>query len=174
MQPKDAMELEKMLEAAIHFRKPCCIRYPCGEAISLDYGAPVLLGRSEIIRRGKDICLIALGDRVSTAMAVAQKLTNYSPTIINARFIKPLDGAMLLACAREHKRIYVLEDHVRTGGFGSGIAEFFTQKGVAVDLHIFAWPDCFIPHASHNSDLEKIFHFTVDDFVLKILHDFNQ
>ncbi|MDR2812608.1 MAG: 1-deoxy-D-xylulose-5-phosphate synthase [Puniceicoccales bacterium] len=175
MQPKDGDELCKMLEAAIHFHVPCCIRYPRGAAVQTvnrrNCCAGVVLGQSETIQRGKDICMIALGDSVSVAMAVARKLPYYAFTIINARFIKPLDEIMLRTCAQNCKRIYTLENHVEAGGFGSAIAEFFARENIAIDLHIFAWPDCFIPHASSNEDLEKMFHLTVDDIAMKIEND---
>ncbi|MDR1366735.1 MAG: 1-deoxy-D-xylulose-5-phosphate synthase [Puniceicoccales bacterium] len=174
MQPKDAMELQKMLETAIHFHAPCCIRYPRGVAAQSNHCAAIALGKSEIIQRGKDICIIALGDKVSIALAIAKKLSNHSFTIINARFIKPLDETTLLACAQNHKKIYTLEDHVKAGGLGSAIAEFFVQKNIPIDLHIFAWPDCFIPHASNNEDLEKMYHLTADDLALSISHDFEK
>ncbi|MDR2371616.1 MAG: 1-deoxy-D-xylulose-5-phosphate synthase [Puniceicoccales bacterium] len=173
MQPKDGNELSKMLEAAIHFHAPCCIRYPRSVRVSMDsHCTAVELGRGEIIQWGKDICLIALGDKVSVAMAVVKKLPHYSFTIINARFVKPLDEILIITCARDHKKIYILEDHVQAGGFGSAVAEFFTQRNIAIDLHIFAWPNCFIPHASNNEDLEKMFHLTADDIAVIIANDF--
>jgi 1-deoxy-D-xylulose-5-phosphate synthase len=175
MQPKDGNELGKMLEAAIHFRAPCCIRYPRRGRVSMGGGcAAVELGKSEIIQRGKDICIIALGDQVSVAMAIVKKLSCYSFTVINVRFIKPLDEVLIIECARGHKKIYILEDHVQAGGLGSAIAEFFIQRNIVIDLHIFAWPDCFIPHASSGEDLEKMFHLTADDIATSIANDFGE
>ncbi|MDR2371970.1 MAG: 1-deoxy-D-xylulose-5-phosphate synthase [Puniceicoccales bacterium] len=175
MQPKDGDELRKMLEAAIHFHGPCCIRYPRNARGPMDgHCAAIELGRSEIIQRGKDICLIALGGMVFVAVAVAKKLPHRSITVINARFAKPLDEVMFAACARDHKKIYILEDHVQMGGFGSAVAEFFVQKHIAVDLHIFAWPNCFIPHASNDEDLEKMFHLTADDIATSIASDLGE
>jgi 1-deoxy-D-xylulose-5-phosphate synthase len=186
MQPKDTIELEGMLEAAVAFRAPCCIRYP-SEAKSIN--APrnisndhknesnIQLGQSEILQHGKDICIIALGHRVGTAFEVARKLPQFSFTIVNARFIKPLDEIMLINCAQTHRKIYIMEDHVRAGGFGSAVAEFFiqtkiwSQKKLSVDLHIFAWPNTFIPHASNRDDLEAMFHLRVGDMVEKIQKD---
>jgi 1-deoxy-D-xylulose-5-phosphate synthase len=176
MQPRDVVELRKMLGAAIHFHLPCCIRYPRSTVAPLagECHADVELGKSEVIQRGRDICVIALGDRVSIALAIAKKMLNYSFTIINARFIKPLDEALLIECVRSHRKIYTLEEHVRAGGFGSAVAEFFAQNNIAVALHIFAWPDCFISHASNGEDLERMFHFTVDDMAMKIANDFKR
>ncbi|MDR1907059.1 MAG: 1-deoxy-D-xylulose-5-phosphate synthase [Puniceicoccales bacterium] len=175
MQPKDGAELRKMLEAAIHFHAPCCIRYPRSTATETknhsNHCPSVALGQSEMIQCGRDICLIALGEKVAVAMAVARKLSCYSFTIVNARFVKPLDEVILLACARDHKRIYTLEDHAETGGFGSAVAEFLARENRPINLHIFAWPDRFVPHASNNEDLEKMFHLTVDDIAAKIVSD---
>jgi 1-deoxy-D-xylulose-5-phosphate synthase len=174
MQPRDGVELRKMLEAAIHFHVPCCIRYPRRAAVPVanQCHADVELGKGEVIQRGKDICVIALGDRVSLAVAIAKKMSNYSFTIINARFVKPLDEALLVECVRGHRKVYTLEEHVRAGGFGSAVAEFFAQNNIAVDLHIFAWPDRFIPHASNREDLERMFRRRVDDIAMKIANDF--
>ncbi|MDR1591162.1 MAG: 1-deoxy-D-xylulose-5-phosphate synthase [Puniceicoccales bacterium] len=173
MQPKDGGELCKMLRAAIHFRAPCCIRYPRSVTVLAENNCTdIVLGKSEVIQWGSDICLIALGDRISVAMAVAEKLSHYSFTVINARFIKPLDNAILLECVRRHKKIYILEDHVETGGFGSAVIEFLARENIIIGVHIFAWPDRFIPHASNSRDLEKMFHLTEEDIAVKIANDF--
>jgi 1-deoxy-D-xylulose-5-phosphate synthase len=176
MQPRDTTELAQMLVSAIDFHAPCCIRYPrrtAGEIqpISQRQKGPIEIGKSELIQRGKDACIIALGEKVAVALDVAKKLPHHSFTIINARFIKPLDEAMLRICAREHRKIYTIEDHVQAGGFGSAVAEFFVANKIAADLHIFAWPDTFIPHASNDGDLERKYHLTASDIALTIAKD---
>jgi 1-deoxy-D-xylulose-5-phosphate synthase len=135
--------------------------------------AEIQLGRSEIIARGTDICLIALGEKVGAALEIARRLPQLSFTVVNARFVKPLDGAMLAACARRHRFIYTIEDHVKSGGFGSAAVEFLAGKNLAKHIHIFAWPDAFISHASCENDLKKMFRFTVADMVEKIRADQN-
>jgi 1-deoxy-D-xylulose-5-phosphate synthase len=233
MQPKDPRELGAMLEAAVNFNAPCCIRYPremevisanggCdgsggnagnnhgpfptsagiqlgrsevmarGVDISANGGcggnsgnggnagnnhgpfptsAEIQLGRSEIIARGADICLIALGEKVGVALEIARRLPQLSFTIINARFVKPLDCALFGDCARHHRFVYTIEDHVKSGGFGSAVAEFLAEENLAAHVHIFSWPDTFIPHASRNDDLKKMFHFTTEDIIEKIRAD---
>ncbi|MDR3317486.1 MAG: 1-deoxy-D-xylulose-5-phosphate synthase [Puniceicoccales bacterium] len=179
MQPKDTDELEAMLEAAIEFRKPCCIRYPRetkivsikNNSINEKVCPKICLGKSEIVVQGKDICLIALGEKVYLALEIARKLPQFSFTIIHGRFVKPLDHEVLLECAKHHLSIYTIEDHVKSGGFGSAVAEFLIEQHLPIHIHIFAWPDTFIPHASNNEDLENMFHFTVDDMVKKIQTD---
>jgi 1-deoxy-D-xylulose-5-phosphate synthase len=188
MQPKDPTELEAMLEAAVEFGKPCCFRYPREtEVVHLNHSdtnddlandfqkksSRIQLGKSEMITHGKDICLIALGEKVSVALEIARRLPQISFTIINARFVKPLDGEMLIHCAHNHRSLYTIEDHLRSGGFGSAVLEFLAEKNLKIKAHIFAWPSEFIPHASNNDDLEKMFHFTVDDMVKKIQEDQN-
>ncbi|MDR1435405.1 MAG: 1-deoxy-D-xylulose-5-phosphate synthase [Puniceicoccales bacterium] len=185
MQPKDPEELEAMLEAAVNFGKSCCIRYPreVGSIRSPGHSFPgqrsmnvtpeIQLGKSETIRRGKEICLIALGEKVGVAVEIAQKLPQFSFTIINGRFVKPLDGEMLTHCAQNHRLLYTIEDHVKSGGFGSAVLEFLGEKNLKIDAHIFAWPDEFIPHASNGGDLEKMFHFTVGDMIKKIQEDYS-
>jgi 1-deoxy-D-xylulose-5-phosphate synthase len=187
MQPRHSQELEMMLEAATTFQKPCCIRYPRErEALAIDGAggadnsdgldrerptAEIRLGRSEIITRGTDVCLIALGEKVSIALKIAQKLPRLSFTIVSARFVKPLDWRTLEDCARRHRMLYTIEDHVKSGGFGSSVVEFLAEKGLAAHVHIFAWPDEFISHASNNDDLKKMFHFTVEDMAQRIQMD---
>jgi 1-deoxy-D-xylulose-5-phosphate synthase len=129
------------------------------------------LGKSETLVQGTEIAIIALGERVTTAMEIREILPQFSFTIINARFVKPLDEEMLLNCARHHHHIYTMEDHVRSGGFGSAVMEFLSDKNLSAKVHIFAWPDKFIPHGSRVEDLEKMFHFTVEDMAAKIKSD---
>jgi 1-deoxy-D-xylulose-5-phosphate synthase len=177
MQPKDPWELEGMLEAALRFRAPCCIRYPrrsetiAGAGSGRSAPSEIQLGRSEIIARGTDVCLIALGEKVAVASEIARQLPQLSFTIVNARFVKPLDRGMLLDCARRHRRLYTIEDHVKSGGLGSAVVEYLAEKNLAKHVHTFAWPDAFIPHASRDDDLKKMFHFTVEDMVEKIRAD---
>jgi 1-deoxy-D-xylulose-5-phosphate synthase len=123
LQAKNCNELRKMLEAAIHFHAPCCVRYPRGVRVPTDdHCTAIELGRSEIMQQGEDICIIALGDKVSVAMAVAKNLPHCSSTIINVRFIRPFDQIMFMAPARDHKKMYILEDHPQIWGFGSAFA----------------------------------------------------
>jgi 1-deoxy-D-xylulose-5-phosphate synthase len=186
MQPKDPRELEAMLEAAVTFNAPCCIRYPRGVEVSANGGAggngtggglpaapaEIQLGRSEVMIWGTDICLIALGEKVGVALEIVRRLPQLSFTVINARFVKPLDGALFTDCARRHRFLYTIEDHVKSGGFGSAVVEFLAGENLAKGVHIFAWPDVFIPHASRDDDLKKMFHFTATDMAEKIQTDY--
>jgi 1-deoxy-D-xylulose-5-phosphate synthase len=192
MQPKDPEELEAMLEAAIEFRRPCCIRYPRevrmiptmnthSRALNVDHPSTkqgcrekslkIQWGKSEMIAQGTEICLFALGEKVAVAIAIAKKLPQFSFTIVNARFVKPIDSEALTYCARHHDALYVIEDHVKTGGLGSAVIEFLTENKLPINTDVFAWPDEFIPHASHSDDLEKMFHLTPEDMAEKIRRD---
>ena len=171
-QPSDTEELKLMISAAINWNKPCCIRYPRATYVTeIRSHCPIKLGKSEKIQEGSDYCIIALGEKVYTALQVAQVLSPYRGTIINARFIKPYDEEMLEECAQKYRFIYTIEDHVRTGGFGESVACFLEEHNCTGNFHLFAWPDQFLPHASTDHDLEKLCHFTVRNIAKKIRSD---
>ncbi|MDE6576300.1 MAG: 1-deoxy-D-xylulose-5-phosphate synthase [Opitutales bacterium] len=170
MQPSDTEELTMMLTAAITWNRPCAIRYPRTTATKPQSHTPIQIGRSEILQEGQRIALIALGEKVATAQEVTKKLS-CNCTIINARFVKPLDEALLRHCAEKHDYLYILEDHVATNGSGSTVTSFFQQNQIPVHLHCFAWPDQFLPHATNDADLLTKYHLTADDIVEKILQD---
>ncbi|MDD4941644.1 MAG: 1-deoxy-D-xylulose-5-phosphate synthase [Candidatus Omnitrophica bacterium] len=156
MAPQDGAELEAMLEFAISLDKPCVIRYPKSVIPALETGrSPLALGRPDVLRMGKDYCLIALGSMVEHALAAQSLLAKegLSGMCINARFIKPLDpGAFAKAMQQIDPRapIITVEDGVIDAGFGSAVSEALGRSVERIGL-----PDQFIVHGKRQLLLEK-------------------
>ena len=173
MAPKDGFELEAMLEAAIKYGKPVVIRYPrdfAGSLVSISSFKPIQVGRSESLRSGKDIALVAIGSMVNTALQVAEILSKEGKeaSVINARFIKPLDQEMLENLARSTKKIVTLEEGIISGGFGSAVLEFFERENIRdVRVKCFGLPDQFIEHGAREELLRK-YHLTPDELAATI------
>jgi deoxyxylulose-5-phosphate synthase len=129
IQSKNGNELRKMLEAAVYSHAPCYVRYLRAVRVPMDdHCTAIELGRSEIIQQGEDICIIALEDKISVAMAVTQNLPHYSSTTINIRFIRPLDEVMFMASARDHKKwIYEKIMH-KYGNLNARLQTFLFSK----------------------------------------------
>ena len=168
MSPKDGKELKDMLRLALSLEGPSAIRYPRGKAMEFEYpDTPLILGKSEIITEGKDGVIIAEGNMFFKAFEVCKRLEKSGKnfTLINARFIKPLDEELLAELSKRHEVIYTIEDNVCSGGFGSSILEFFSLKKLSVDIRIIGYDDSFIPHGEKEElyslkkmDSESIFN----------------
>lgn len=149
MAPKDFYELEEMLEFAVDLKKPVLIRYPRGkEDIKFENCEKIKLGRSEILEKGNDITIIAIGKMVSRAIEVANilKEKNITSTVINARFLKPFDEKTLLN--NINKSIITIEDGTIIGGLGSKVEEILSENKINVKLNKIAYPDEFIKHGN--------------------------
>jgi 1-deoxy-D-xylulose-5-phosphate synthase len=156
MSPKDENEFRHMIYTAVKHDGPIAIRYPRGNAsgITLDNELKEFkIGKAEILSKGQNVLIIALGPLVNTALTVAKNLKEklgLTSTIINARFAKPLDKELLLNEITKHDLVCTLEDGALAGGFGSSIIELVND--VALDLQKsivrFGMKDDFIPHAS--------------------------
>ncbi|MBN2068179.1 MAG: 1-deoxy-D-xylulose-5-phosphate synthase [Opitutales bacterium] len=157
-QPKDEDELSDLLWTALNSGKPFFIRYPKGAAkgISIKETPNRLpVGKAEVVRAGSDISFWALGPSVDDALVVAEALSEegISVEVVNARFAKPLDRDLLLGKAQTHRLIVTLEDHVRTGGFGSAVLECLEDARVYTPVKRIGWPDEYIGHASTQEEL---------------------
>jgi len=155
MAPKDAQELERMLEFALGLNKPVTIRYPRAPAFYPAGNQPgfnVELGRSEVVRRGKDFALIALGSMVSVCLDAAEILlkSGLSGEIINARFINPLDMETLSVLRKRFEFIFTAEEGITDAGFGSLIEGAIGKPVVKIGL-----PRKFIPHGKRDLLLDK-------------------
>lgn len=168
MSPKDGKELSEMLKLAVTLEGPAAIRYPRGNAREFEYAeTPLELGKSEILEEGEDGVIISEGNMVYRALEVCEKLkqAGRSFTIVNARFIKPLDEKLILELSGKHKVIYTLEDNIVSGGFGSSILELLSRHKTDTDVRMIGFDDCFIPHGEKeelytlkNMDCESIFN----------------
>ncbi|MBK7254562.1 MAG: 1-deoxy-D-xylulose-5-phosphate synthase [Ignavibacteria bacterium] len=151
MSPKDENELRNMLyTATLYKRGPIAMRYPRGNALGVETGdfEKMEIGKGEIVKEGKDIAIIALGNMVKNSVdaAVILKDKNIDAEIINARFVKPLDIELLSDVFGRFKKIITVEDNTIVGGFGSAVAEFAAQNNYKNDILIHGIPDRFIEH----------------------------
>ena len=152
MAPKNKWELSDMLKFAIRQKSPVAIRYPRGEAyIGLeDYRAPIEMGKAEILEKGKEIAILAVGNMVRTAVHVTENLRNcgYEPTLVNMRFVKPLDMDLLEILREDHSLIVTMEENVKSGGFGEQVMTYYGSRLHSPAVRIVAIEDQFVPHGS--------------------------
>lgn len=152
MAPKNKWELSDMLKFAIRQKSPVAIRYPRGEAYTglEDYRAPIEMGKAEILEKGKEIAILAVGNMVRTAIQVTENLRNrgYEPTLVNMRFVKPLDMDLLEILREDHSLIVTLEENVKSGGFGEQVMTYYGSRLHSPAVRIVAIEDKFVPHGS--------------------------
>ena len=154
MAPKDENELMAMMVTALHHDGPSAIRYPRGSALGVPLDAspsPLPLGRAELLRQGGDGVIFALGSTVAEALKAADLLhqEELNTTVVNSRFLKPLDTDLIQSLCRDIPRIVTVEDNVRQGGFGSAVLEAITDAGLK-DFRIqrIGIPDRFVEHGA--------------------------
>lgn len=156
--PKNGWELENALEFALeHFYGPIAIRYPRGCAYTglSEYVQPIEYGKSELIHEGSHICLMAVGNMMETALTTGERLKEYNidATIVNARFVKPIDEDMICDIADEHELLVTLEENVYTSGFGEAVSRYTQMNGLNIRTLGIALPDDYIEHG--NVDILK-------------------
>lgn len=173
MAPKDGPELEHMLEKAIEWGRPAAIRYPRAEATQL-VGASscegLEIGKSELLREGKNLIILAVGNMVNAALMASSVLSKkgLEAEVINARFIKPLDSEMLERIAYSGKKIFTLEEGIVGGGFGSAVLEFLERENLSnTKIKCIGLPDEFIEHGARAELLRK-YHLTPDEVAATI------
>ena len=156
MAPFNESSLIKALEFSLNFPTPLAIRYPRGAFTADDFETPDYeLGKAHIIQDGKDLLFIGYGDGVGTAIETA-KLLDREVTIVDLRFVKPLDTQMLQELADRFDRWYIFSDSVRLGGVASAIDEFFATKEKKPTLLTFEYEDNFIEHGNTKEVKESL------------------
>jgi 1-deoxy-D-xylulose-5-phosphate synthase len=144
MAPKDENELRHMLKTAVeHIDGPIAVRYPRGAAIGVATNEPLQtlpIGRAEVLREGADVAILAVGSMVQSTERAAEQLLNdgVSATVVNARFIKPLDEALILQLAARCGAIVTVEESSIRGGFGAGVLELLANHGVTIPVRTLA------------------------------------
>ena len=149
--PRDENQLQHLLATAVESGLPFALRFPRGAApgAALDPDPkPLPIGRAELLRPGRDLAFVALGPCVTSALAAAEALESrgLSAAVIDARFAKPLDEALLSEAARGCGRIVTLEDHARAAGFGSAVLELLSECAPAARVLRLGLPDRFVDH----------------------------
>ncbi len=157
MAPKDEQELRDMLYTSIHSYTsgPLAIRYPRGNSVGVPMRPmqSIEIGKSETLRTGSDVALIAIGNMVTKVEQAAELLAadGISAEVVNARFVKPLDTAMIDDIAKRVGRIITIEDGQIQGGFGSAVAEHIAQHHhEGVDLLMHGIPDIYVDHGTQD------------------------
>lgn len=174
MAPKNKWELSDMMKFAVNYDGPVAIRYPRGKAYDglSEFRAPIVYGQSEWINMESDICLIAVGSMVETAVSVREKLKSKGKnvSILNVRFVNPFDKEMIKDALKTHRHLVTMEENVKAGGFGENIAEFLCSEGLFAKLTNISIPDVYVEHG--NVDLlKKEIGIDADSIVEKILLD---
>ncbi|WP_136805630.1 1-deoxy-D-xylulose-5-phosphate synthase [Desulfosediminicola flagellatus] len=152
MAPKDEEELRHMLFTSVNYDGPTCIRYPrgSGEGVELtDELNRLEIGKGEVLVEGDDVLLLPIGNRVYPALAAAKKLAElgFKATVINPRFLKPLDGELICHWAEKTGRVVTIEDNAVAGGFGSSILELLSMQQMhSVKTTLLGYSDKFIEH----------------------------
>ncbi|MDO9514762.1 MAG: 1-deoxy-D-xylulose-5-phosphate synthase [Syntrophales bacterium] len=136
MAPKDENELQHMLKTAVECGGPASIRYPRGSGVGIpldDVPEMIEIGKAQIVRKGKDLAIIAIGSTVYPSLEAAEILAqeHIETTVVNSRFVKPLDRTLLCEIASSFKKIVTVEENVLMGGFGSAVLELFEEMGVS-------------------------------------------
>ena len=152
MAPKNKWELSDMLKYAVESGVPIAIRYPRGQAYDglKEFRDPVKMGVSEIIYEEKDIALLAVGSMVATAVKAREilKEKGYKVTLVNARFVKPIDTDVLDRLAPKHSIFVTMEENVASGGYGEKVIEYVEETGIKAKVLPIAIPDEYVEHGS--------------------------
>jgi len=141
MAPKDEGEMRDMLRTAIEYPGPAALRYPRGSGFGVDIErepARLEIGKAEVLREGHDVAILAYGEMVYPAIEAGENLAGegVSATVVNARFVKPLDEELITEIARSHRLIVKAEDAYLAGGFGSAVLELLEAKGLADRIRV--------------------------------------
>jgi 1-deoxy-D-xylulose-5-phosphate synthase len=175
MQPKDEDELVDMLHTSLSLPGPGFIRYPRGAgtgAAIKEQPVALAVGHAEVLREGSNIMIWALGTMVEDALKLASRLSaeeNISVGVVNARFVKPLDRALLLSHAACIPLLVTMEDHVLAGGFGSAVLESLQDADCATAVERIGWPDKFVEHGSSVEVLRASYGLAPDDIHRRVL-----
>lgn len=179
MAPADEDELADMLATGLAWQGPAFVRYPRGNAAGVPmkhFPEEIELGKSKRIQSGNDVDIWAMGTMLADAEKVAARLSEHgiSAGVVNARFAKPMDSQALRESAESHSLIVTMEDHVVTGGFGTGLIEALSDIRVSCPVLRIGWPDEFIEHGSSAGGLREAYGLNneaITERVINRLHE---
>jgi 1-deoxy-D-xylulose-5-phosphate synthase len=152
MAPADENDLRSMLATALLHDGPIAFRYPRGSATGVPLHEPVEplpLGQGQVLKEGDDILILAIGRSVGDALEARNTLKNIgiSATVVNCRFVKPLDLDLICTLAKKIPRVITVEENVRSGGFGSAVLEAFSDAGLnGIRVERIGIADTFVEH----------------------------
>lgn len=152
MAPKNKWELSDMLKFAVKFNGPIALRYPRGEAYDglKEFREPIAFGKAEWLLNDRQVVLIAVGSMVKTALCVRSALAKkgYGCSIINARFVKPIDMDIIDEALKNHELIVTMEENVASGGFGEKVRDYLGTVSSRVKLLNITIPDEYVEHGN--------------------------
>lgn len=152
MSPKNRWELADMLRFAVDYEGPIALRYPRGTAYDgcEEFRSPIRYGKSEVIYEEESIAIVSVGHMFEEALKTRRliKETGYNCSLVNARFVKPIDSEMIEELAKRHSLIVTIEENVLCGGFGEQVTEYVSAQGLPVKVLNLALPDDYIEHGS--------------------------
>lgn len=155
MTPADEQELRHMLHTAQHHKGPVAVRYPRGSGSAESTGAPLQqleIGKSRLLRQGKKTAILNFGPLLPEARQAAERL---DATLVDMRFVKPLDEKRISELGRSHDLLITLEDHAIQGGAGAAVSEYLHQQQLGCQLLTLGIPDQWIEHAGRNAQLSE-------------------
>ena len=142
MSPSSSAQMYQMLNTAFETKGVFCVRYPRGTSVIEDYvsSEQIQIGKADVVRQGTDIAILAFGTMLDNALEAAESI---NATVVDMRFVKPLDETLLIELSKTHTQFISIEDNAILGGAGSSVSEFFHQQGVNTSLKILGLPDIF-------------------------------
>jgi 1-deoxy-D-xylulose-5-phosphate synthase len=146
MTPSDENECRQMLTTGFHYDGPAAVRYPRGNGTGVAINTkllPLEIGKANRIREGKKVVLLVFGTLLPAALTAAEAI---NATVIDMRFVKPLDESCLQGVANSHQHIFTIEENSIMGGAGSAVAEYLQSIGNSTPVHMLGLPDSFIDH----------------------------
>lgn len=177
LSPKNRWEFADMIRFAVDFGGPIALRYPRGSAYEgfEDYRAPVEYGKSEMIYEEKDIAIVSIGHMFEEAAKTREllKAEGYNCSLVNARFVKPLDEQMVKKLAENHKLIVTIEENIQAGGFGERVLECISRNHLNTSVLPLALPDDYIEHGSVDV-LRKEVSLDAQSMKARILAEYNR
>ena len=156
MAPTEENECRQMLYTAYQQNGPTAVRYPRGKGIDIEPQKEMTaleIGKGEVIRKGSGIAILLFGSLLKEALYAADEL---DATLVNMRFVKPIDEALVREISQTHQRIITLEDNAIQGGAGSGVNEFLNKENIQTPIMNLGIPDNYIEHATREEQLEEI------------------
>lgn len=173
MAPKDENELRHMLYTAVNYSGPISLRYPRGSGLGIPQDRElknIPVGQAEVLREGKDVTIIAVGPQVYDALTAAQELCSFGieATVINGRFIKPLDEKTFIEHIRRTGKVLTVEEHVLAGGFGSAVLEMLEKRNISARVERLGISDEFVTQAPSKQQRER-YGLTAENIVSTVM-----
>ena len=163
MAPSSSLEMYEQLNTAYSLDGPVCIRFPRGKSEIESYVTDTVqeIGKANVVREGFDVAILSFGTTLSQALKAGETL---DATVVDMRFVKPLDKELISELAKSHKKLISIEDNVVSGGAGSAVAEFIHSTQLNTALNIIGLPDEFGEHGSQE-ELYELYGLTTDNIV---------